>query len=181
MKNYHFNPIKCEIEGGIKMEFAFDWNENAAKVEHLKAVIAEKKHEKGALMPLLHEAQSTFGYLPIEVQKIISEELKMPLAEIYGVATFYSQFTLIPKGEYNIGVCLGTACYVKGSQALLEEIEKGLGIKVGETTVDRRFSLEATRCIGACGLAPVITVNEDVYGKLVPADIKGILAKYKAK
>jgi len=163
------------------MEFAFNWQENADKVESLRKVIAEKKNLKGALMQLLHDAQSIFGYLPIEIQKMVAEELNVSLAEVYGVATFYSQFTLVPKGEYNIGVCLGTACYVKGSQAILEEIEKGLNIKVGETTENRKFSLEATRCIGACGLAPVITVNEDVYGKLVAADVKDILAKYQAK
>lgn len=163
------------------MEFAFNWHENADKVESLRKVIAEKKNLKGALMQLLHDAQSIFGYLPIEIQKMVAEELNVSLAEVYGVATFYSQFTLVPKGEYNIGVCLGTACYVKGSQAILEEIEKGLNIKVGETTENRKFSLEATRCIGACGLAPVITVNEDVYGKLVAADVKDILAKYQAK
>lgn len=163
------------------MEFAFDWKQNATKVDALKAKIEEKKDSKGALMQLLHDAQAIFGYLPIEIQKMISEAVGLPLAETYGVATFYSQFTLVPKGEYNIGVCLGTACYVKGSQSILEEIEKVLGIKVGETTTDRRFSIEATRCIGACGLAPVITVNEDVYGKLVAADVKGILTKYQVK
>lgn len=163
------------------MEFAFDWQENAGKIDELKKVIIEKKDEPGALMQLLHEAQTIFGYLPIEVQKMISEEMKISLAEVYGVATFYSQFTLVPKGEFNVGVCLGTACYVKGSQAILEKIEQSLNIKVGETTENRRFSLEATRCIGACGLAPVITVNEDVYGKLLPGDVKDILAKYQVK
>ncbi len=161
------------------MEFKFNWEENAPNIEKLKAVIKEKKQKKGPIMPILHEAQKIFGYLPIEVQKIISEELEVPLSEIYGVATFYSQFTLIPKGKYTIGVCLGTACYVKGSQKILDKIKDELGIEVGGTTKDKRFSLEATRCIGACGLAPVITINEDVYGKIEPSEVAEILAKYK--
>ncbi|WP_442870614.1 NADH-quinone oxidoreductase subunit NuoE family protein [Clostridium sp. Cult1] len=139
----------------------------------------ENKRKKGALMAVLHEAQNLFGYLPIEIQKMISEELRIPLSEIYGVATFYSQFSLIPKGEYKIGVCLGTACYVKGSQEILDKVEELLGISVGQTTSDRKFSIDATRCLGACGLAPVLTVNEDVYGKLNPDDVKEIIEKYR--
>ena len=130
-------------------------------------------------MAVLHKAQNLFGYLPIEIQKMISEELRIPLSEIYGVATFYSQFSLIPKGEYKIGVCLGTACYVKGSQEILDKVEELLGISVGQTTSDRKFSIDATRCLGACGLAPVLTVNEDVYGKLNPDDVKEIIEKYR--
>jgi len=160
------------------MEFKFDWNENKENFEELKKVILENKEKKGALMPVLHEAQRIFGYLPIEVQKTISEELSIPLAEIYGVATFYSQFSLIPKGKYQIGVCLGTACYVRGSQGIIDKIKKELGLEVGGTTEDRKFTLEATRCIGACGLAPVITVNEDVYGKLKLEDVSDVLKKY---
>ena len=161
------------------MEFIFDWEENEENIKQLKYVINENKNKKGALMPVLHEAQHLFGYLPIEVQRIISEGLNIPLAEIYGVITFYSQFTLIPKGKYEIGVCLGTACYVKGAQALIDEIKKELELEVGKTTSDRKFSLVATRCIGACGLAPVLSVNEEVYGRLKAADVKGILEKYK--
>lgn len=147
--------------------------------EKLLKVIEEHKGEQGALIPVLHEAQDIYGYLPIEVQKMVSEGLGVPLAEIYGVATFYARFTLEPKGEHHIGVCLGTACYVKGSGKILERIEKNLGLKVGGCTEDGKFSLEATRCIGACGLAPVMTIGEEVYGRLVEDDIDGILAKYK--
>ena len=146
--------------------------------EKLYAVINEHKGEEGALIPVLHKAQGIYGYLPIEVQKIIADELGMSLTEVYGVVTFYAQFSLYPKGEYNIGVCLGTACYVKGSGDILEEIKKRLNVEVGKCTDDGKFSLEATRCIGACGLAPVLTVNEEVYGKLVVDDVEGILAKY---
>lgn len=161
------------------MAFKFDWKQNEEKINELKEVMKKNKDTKGALMPVLHEAQKIFGYLPIEVQTLISEELKVPLSEIYGVVTFYSQFTLVPKGQYQIGVCLGTACYVKGSQAILDRIKKNLNIQVGGTTADGRFSLEATRCIGACGLAPVITINEDVYGRLKAEEVDNILEKYK--
>lgn len=146
--------------------------------EQLMKAIAEHKGQDGALIPVLHEAQNIYGYLPIEVQKIISDELGVSMAEIYGVVTFYTQFTTNPKGKYNIAVCLGTACYVKGSGVLLDKIKEKLGIDVGECTPDGKYSIEATRCIGACGLAPVLTVNEDVYGRLTPDDIDGILAKY---
>lgn len=161
------------------MEFIFDLEANEEKIKDLKYIIQEKRTEKGALMAVLHKAQNLFGYLPIEVQRIISEGLTIPLAEVYGVVTFYSQFTLIPKGEYEIGVCLGTACYVKGAQALVEEIKKDLKIDVGQTSTDRRFSFIATRCIGACGLAPVMSVNEEVYGRLEAKDVVDILNKYK--
>lgn len=145
----------------------------------LAEAIEANKGRQGALMPVLHEGQKIFGCLPIEVQKVISEELNVPMAEIYGVVTFYSQFTLEPKGDYLIGVCLGTACYVKGAQGIIDRIARDTGCPVGGTTADGKFSLEATRCIGACGLAPVLTVNEDVYGRLVEADVPGILEKYQ--
>lgn len=161
------------------MEFAFDWEANEEKIKDLKIFMKENKRKKGALMAVLHKAQNLFGYLPIEIQKMISEELRIPLSEIYGVATFYSQFSLIPKGQYKIGVCLGTACYVKGSQKILDKVEELLGISVGQTTPDRKFSIDATRCLGACGLAPVLTVNEDVYGKLKPEDVEEIIDKYR--
>lgn len=160
------------------MEFIFDLEENEEKIKELNYIINEKRTEKGALMSVLHSAQKSFGYLPIEVQRIISKGLNIPLAEVYGVVTFYSQFTLVPKGKFEVGICLGTACYVKGAQGIVDEIEKELGIKLGQTTPDSKFSMIATRCIGACGLAPVITINEDVYGKLEAKDIKDILAKY---
>ena len=145
----------------------------------LMAVIERHKNEEGATIPVLHEAQEIYGYLPIEVQKMISTGLGVPLAEIYGIVTFYAQFSLNPKGKYHIGVCLGTACYVKGSGDILEKIKEILGIDVGECTPDGKFSLEATRCIGACGLAPVFTINDDVYGRLVVDDVPDILKKYE--
>ncbi len=147
--------------------------------EQLMAVIAKHKGQQGATIPVLHEAQDIYGYLPIEVQEMISEGLDVPLAEIYGIVTFYTQFSLNPKGQFEIGVCLGTACYVKGSGDILEKIKSILGIDVGECTPDGRFSLTATRCVGACGLAPVVTINEDVYGRLTVDEVAGILKKYE--
>jgi len=161
------------------MEFKFDWEENKEKLQQLDDIIAEKKGTKGALMSVLHKAQSLFGYLPIEVQRKISEGLSVPLAEVYGVVTFYSQFTLVPKGQYQMGVCLGTACYVKGAQDIIDEIKRQTGVEVEGTTPDGKYSLTATRCIGACGLAPVMDVNGEVYGRLKAADVKGILEQYK--
>lgn len=149
--------------------------------EALLQVIEDHKGEQGALMPVLQKAQDIYGYLPIEVQKIIALQLDIPLEEVYGVVTFYSQFSLNPKGQYKISVCLGTACYVKGSGDLYDRLQQQLGIKGGECTPDGKYSLEACRCIGACGLAPVLTINEDVYGRLVPDDVASILAKYADK
>lgn len=144
----------------------------------LRKVIADNKDEKGALMPVLQKAQDIYGYLPIEVQKIIATEMDIPLEKIYGVVTFYSQFSLMPKGKYKISVCLGTACYVKGSGDIYEKLIEKLGIQGGECTADGKFSLEACRCIGACGLAPVMTVNDDVYGRLTVDQVQSILDKY---
>ena len=150
----------------------------AEQLKELKACILAHKDEAGALMPVLHEAQHIYGYLPAEVQTIIAEELGVPLAEVYGVATFYSQFSLQPKGKHKISICLGTACYVKGSDKVLEAVEHELRIRCGECTPDKRFSIESCRCVGACGLAPVMIIDGEVYGKLSPADVKGILDKY---
>lgn len=147
--------------------------------EELLKVISELKDEKGALMPILQKAQDIYGYLPIEVQKIIADETGTPLEKIYGVATFYSQFTLNPKGRNQISVCLGTACYVKGSGDIYNALMEKLGIVGGECTEDGRFSLDACRCVGACGLAPVLMVNGEVYGRLTVDDIDDILAKYE--
>lgn len=149
--------------------------------EKLQEIIQKYKNTKGALIPVLHEAQEVYGYLPIEVQKAISEGLNIPLSEIYGVVTFYTQFSLNPKGKYKIQICMGTACYVKGSDKILDKLKEKLGIEVGECTEDNKFSLEACRCIGACGLAPVMMINDDVYGRLVADDVEGILEKYKDK
>ena len=152
----------------------------AEQEEQLMSVIAQYKDQDGALIPVLHKAQEIYGYLPIEVQTMIADGLSVPLAEVYGVVTFYTQFSLNPKGEYKVGVCLGTACYVKGSGDILEKFKELLKIDVDGCTPDGKFSLEATRCIGACGLAPVFTINEDVYGRITADDVPGILAKYQA-
>ena len=151
------------------------------KYEQLNQVIAELKDQPGALMPVLQKAQGIFGCVPMDVQKIIAEGLGVTLSEVYGVATFYSQFRLEPNGKYTISVCLGTACYVKGSQKVLDRLSEELGIPVGKTSADGLFTLNATRCLGACGLAPVMMINGEVYGRLVPDDIPGILAKYREK
>ncbi len=145
----------------------------------LQAVITRYKDEKGPLMPVMQAAQDIFGYLPQEVQIEIAEGLGLTLSEVYGVATFYSQFALQPKGEHVISVCMGTACYVKGSQAVLDKLSDSLGVKPGDTTTDGKFTLMATRCLGACGLAPVLTVGDDVHGRISPDDIPAILAKYE--
>ncbi len=147
--------------------------------EQLLAVIAKYDGVPGKTMPILQEAQAIYGYLPLEVQKIIAEKTGIPLEEIYGIASFYAQFKLNPDGEVAIAVCLGTACYVKGSGDIIEEFSKQLNLPVGSTSPDGKYSIEATRCIGACGLAPVLTVNGDVYGRLTKADVAGILAKYQ--
>lgn len=150
----------------------------AEQEKQLRAVIEAHKNEQGALMPILQQAQEIYGYLPIEVQKIIADEMDIPLEKVYGVVTFYAQFSINPKGRYKISVCLGTACYVKGSGDIFNKLQEKLGIASGEITPDGKFSLDACRCIGACGLAPVLTVNEDVYGRLTVDDIDKILAKY---
>lgn len=149
------------------------------KMEELKAFIDEMKDVPGPLMPIMQKAQGIFGCLSLDVQEFIADEMGIPMSDIYGVATFYSQFALEPKGEHVIGVCMGTACYVKNSQHILEELEKILEIAPGKTTADGLFTLEATRCLGCCGLAPVIMIDDHVYGRLVPSDIAGIISQYK--
>ena len=149
-----------------------------AQEEQLDAVIAKLKGTPGALMPVLQQAQEIYGYLPIEVQRIVSAELNIPLEELYGISTFYAQFSLCPKGDYRISVCLGTACYVKGSGKIFESLQEKLGIGAGECTADGKFSLDACRCIGACGLAPVMTINDEVYGRLTGNELDDILSKY---
>ena len=144
----------------------------------LQAIIDANKHDKSNLMAVMQQAQDVYGYLPIEVQNKIAEGMDVPLEKVYGVSTFYAQFSLSPKGNYHIAVCLGTACYVKGSGQIYDKLQEVLGISGDECTPDRKYSLTASRCIGACGLAPVLTVNEDVYGRLTVDDVKGIVAKY---
>lgn len=144
----------------------------------LREVIEAHKDQPGALMPVLQAAQGIYGYLPVEVQEMIAAGLQISVAEVYGVVTFYSQFSLNPKGKYNVSVCLGTACYVKGSEKVLEAVENKLGIKSGGCTEDTKFSIDVTRCLGACGLAPVMTVNDDVYGKVEPKKVAAIIDRY---
>jgi len=147
--------------------------------KQLRKIIADNKDMPGALMPILQQAQGVYGYLPIEVQTIIAEGLNISLEEVYQVVTFYAQFSLNPTGKHRVAVCLGTACYVRGSQKVLDRVEKELGIKVGETTKDGMFTLQATRCLGACGLAPVMMINDEVYGRLTESEVPSILEKYK--
>ncbi|MCL2522640.1 MAG: NAD(P)H-dependent oxidoreductase subunit E [Erysipelotrichales bacterium] len=148
------------------------------KIAELKKVIETNKKKPGPLMPTLHEAQRIFGCIPLPVQKIVSDGLKMSVAEVNGVVTFYSNFTLEPMGQNIVSVCMGTACYVKGAQEILDEISKIIGVKPGETGEDGKFTLNATRCIGACGLAPLFTVGEDVYGSTTLALTKEQIKKY---
>lgn len=159
-------PTTVAFKGTKEQEIALD------------KLIAEKKNVPGALMPILQGAQDIYGYLPEEVQRHIALALEIPFEKVYGVSTFYSQFSLNPKGEVAISVCLGTACYVKGSGGVIEKISEILNLPVGSTSSDGKYSLDATRCIGACGLAPVMTVNGEVYGRLNVAEVKNILAKY---
>ena len=158
---------KCKNCMGLKV--------NEAAIEAVK----KYKGEAGAVMSCLHEIQDKCGYISEDNQKYLSKELNVSLAEIYGIITFYNRFTLVPKGKYNIQVCLGTACYVKGANTLYDELKKRLNIKEGETTEDGLFSIEGVRCLGACGLAPVVVVNDEVYGKVTVNMLEDILEKYK--
>ena len=154
-------------------------SEQKEKFAELQKVIDEHKGQKGALMPVLQEAQGIFGCVPMDVQEYIADALDTTLSEVYGVATFYSQFSLQPKGKYVIGVCMGTACYVRGAEKVLDEFKKELNLKVGETTPDGKFSINCLRCVGACGLAPVVLVGERVYGRVSPDGVKNILDEYR--
>ena len=164
----------------LKKFSSIPFNGTPEQKAKLDAVIAEKKHDKSNLMAVMQKAQEIYGYLPIEVQNMIAEGMNVPLEKVYGVSTFYAQFSLSPKGDYHIAVCLGTACYVKGSGDIYNKLQEVLGIGGDECTADRKYSLTASRCIGACGLAPVLTVNEDVYGRLTVDDVPKILEKYGA-
>ena len=150
----------------------------AEQEARLKAVIEENKSDKSNLMVVMQQAQDIYGYLPFEVQNMIAEGMEVPLEKIYGVSTFYAQFALSPKGKYNVSVCLGTACYVKGSGNILDKLQEVLGIGPDECTADGKWALSASRCVGACGLAPVMVINEDVYGRMTVDQVESILAKY---
>ena len=161
------------------MKKTVPFNGTKEQEEQLIAYIKEMKDVQGNLIPIMQKAQEIYGYLPIEVQTIIAREMDIPLEKVYGISTFYAMFTLEPKGKYQIAVCLGTACYVKGSGDVYAKLENVLGLKGGGCTPDGKFSLEACRCLGACGLAPVMMINGEVYGRLTPDQIPGILAKYQ--
>ena len=150
-----------------------------AGIRKISEICSRYADEKTPLMMILSDIQNEYGYIPLDVQQIVSKKTGISVAEIYGVVTFYSFFSLEPKGKYIIGCCLGTACYVKGAQLVLDELEKVLGVPAGSTTPDGMFTLNATRCLGACGLAPVIMVNDDVYGRLTPDQVAGIIEKYR--
>ena len=148
------------------------------KVQELRDVCTQYNHDKGELINVLHSAQGIFGYLPAEVQELVAQELNVSVAHVYGVVTFYSFFSMLPKGEHPISICIGTACYVRGAEKVLDEFKRQLEVKVGDTTPDGKFSLSCLRCVGACGLAPVVTVGEKVYGRVSPDDVKRILNEY---
>lgn len=156
------------------------FKDTAEKAAKLQEIIAAHKDQPGSLIPILQKAQDVYGYLPIEVQTKIADGLDISLEKVYEVVTFYAQFSLNPKGEYNFSVCLGTACYVKGAGDLFDKLKQILGIEDGGCTPDGKFSLTSCRCVGACGLAPVLLVNSDVYGRLLPDDVKSIIEKYSA-
>ncbi len=145
----------------------------------LDEFIAGQDKGRNALIPVLHKAQELFGYLPVEVQQHVAAALGLPVSEVLGVVTFYHYFSMQPRGRHTINVCLGTACYVRGAKKVLDALQEKLGVKMGETTPDRRFSLTTQRCFGACGLAPVIMINNDVHGRVTPRKLPGILAKYE--
>ena len=154
---------------------------NDCKDEKIEKILSKYEKDKSNLIQILNEVQETYGYIPEDVQLEISKYLGIEMAEIYGVITFYARFTLKPKGKYNRAVCLGTACFVKGSEKVLDRVKQKLGIDVGQTTKDGKFSIEATRCIGACGLAPVFTVNDEVYGKATPELVDKVIDEYMSK
>lgn len=147
--------------------------------QELAPIIEKYRMKPGNLIPVLHEVQKKVGYLPLEVQQYVARELSVPLSKVYGVVTFYSFFSTTPKGKHTIGVCLGTACYVKGADKVLAKVKEELGIDVGGTSADGRFSLALTRCVGACSMAPVLMIDDKVYGQLTPEQIPEILAKYE--
>ncbi|MDX8340644.1 NAD(P)H-dependent oxidoreductase subunit E [Draconibacterium sp. IB214405] len=147
-------------------------------IQLIKDICVEFENKESELINVLHQVQSKLGYLPAEVQEVIAKELKTSVAKVYGVVTFYSFFTMIPQGENPISICMGTACYVRGAEQVLNEFKRQLKVEVGESTEDGKFSINCLRCVGACGLAPVVTVGEKVYGRVAPSDVKKIIAEY---
>ncbi len=154
---------------------------NEKQLADIKDICKSFNNDPGELINVLHKTQTLIGYLPAEVQEIIAHELKMSVAKIFGVVTFYSFFTMIPKGKHPISICMGTACYVRGAEKVLDEFKRILKVKVGETTPDGKFSLSCLRCVGACGLAPVVTIGEKVYGRVAPDGVKDIIKEYESR
>lgn len=150
-----------------------------SQVEKIQAICKDFRNDEGELINILHKTQSEFGYLPAEVQEVVAKELNISVAKVYGVVTFYSFFNMIPKGKFPISICTGTACYVRGAEKVLDEFKRALNIPVGETTADGKFSLSCLRCVGACGLAPVVTIGDKVYGRVSPDGVREILAEYE--
>ena len=150
----------------------------SCETEKIREICQSFNNDPGELINVLHKTQSHFGYLPAEIQEQIADELKIPVAKVYGVVTFYSFFTMLPKGQHPISICTGTACYVRGAEKVLDEFRRILKIQVGETTKDGKFSLSCLRCVGACGLAPVVMIGEKVYGRVSPDGVKDILGEY---
>ena len=148
-------------------------------VDFIKTTCSKFNNDPQELINVLHGCQTHFGYLPAEVQEVIAENLNVPVAKVFGVVKFYSFFTMTPKGKHPISICMGTACYVRGAEKVLDEFKKNLGIQVGETTPDGKFSLSSLRCVGACGLAPVVLVGEKTYGRVAPDNVKEILQEYE--
>ena len=148
------------------------------KIDQIKTLCKKFNNDGGELVNVLHGAQEMFGYLPAEVQEVVAQELNVSVAHVYGVVTFYSFFSMLPKGQHPISICMGTACYVRGAEKVLDEFKRQLNVKVGETTPDGKFSLSCLRCVGACGLAPVVTIGEKVYGRVSPDDVKKIIGEY---
>jgi NADP-reducing hydrogenase subunit HndA len=148
-------------------------------IEKIREICASFGNDSQDLINVLHKCQEHFGYLPAEIQEVVSEQLMVPVAKIYGVITFYSFFSMTPKGKHPVSICMGTACYVRGAEKVLEEFKKTLGIQVGQTTKDGKFSLSSLRCVGACGLAPVVMVGEKTYGRVAPDDVRNILKEYE--
>ncbi|MFH0842167.1 MAG: NADH-quinone oxidoreductase subunit NuoE [Bacteroidota bacterium] len=148
-------------------------------VNKISEICASFSNDPQELINVLHKCQEHFGYLPAEVQEVISNELVVPVSKIYGVVTFYSFFTMTPKGKHPVSICMGTACYVRGAEKVLEEFKKELGLQVGQTSTDGKFSLSSLRCVGACGLAPVVMVGDKTYGRVAPDDVRNILKEYE--
>ena len=149
------------------------------QIKTIQEICKSFDNQAGELINILHKTQEAFGYLPAEVQRVIAKELNISEAKVYGVVTFYAFFTMKPRGKHKISVCMGTACYVRGAEKVVDELKKELNINVGEITSDGKFSLDCLRCVGACGLAPVMLIGDKVYGRIDPKDIKGILESYK--